>query len=73
MEGRALFFSTKEGFGRFWERVEGGCDRLTSRAPEVVFDGEIRGDWARYAHVWRVAFRPETRRFFEEGEQYFFW
>jgi hypothetical protein len=40
--------------------------------PGTIFDGEIRGPWSRYANVWRVAFRPISSRFLEDGDRYFF-
>jgi hypothetical protein len=72
-ESRALYFASAEGFADFWERVEASKKAVSARTPVKVFDGEIPGPWSRYATVWRVVFKPETRRFLEDGKSYCFW
>lgn len=77
LERRALYFSRPEGFAEFWQRVKDDSLNLSPGVrpapPRVVYDGEIPGPWSKYTHVWRVAFRPISSRFLEDGDRYFFW
>jgi hypothetical protein len=70
-EQRALHFSTEEGFARIKDRI--GV-KPPSPAPEmeVLCDREIDGPWSQYSTVWRVAFRPPSRKFLSADSTYFF-
>jgi hypothetical protein len=72
-EARALFFGGNAGFALFQERVEKSRRSVNEFLLHSVFDGEIFGPWSRYAHVWRVLFRPPSSRFLTDGREYFWW
>jgi len=71
LERRALYFSTEEGFGQFRRRI-GVKPSAPPPSFDLVCDKEIPGPWAHYSTVWRVAFRPPSRKFLGWDETYFF-
>lgn len=72
LERRSVFFASAEGHEEFRRRVRAAP---SGPRPErkLAFDGCIPGPWQRYAHVWRVAFRPVSQRYLRDGERYFLW
>lgn len=71
-ERRALFFGSPEGHALFQERL-GRKARGPRYRSEIIRDTEIRGEWSRYASVWRVLIRPPAADFLANTERYFFW
>jgi len=68
---RSLFFSTEEGMAQIRGRI--GAKPTAPPPPvEIVCDREIPGPWGQYSTVWRVAFRPPSRRFLTADDTYFF-
>ncbi|MDP1581125.1 MAG: hypothetical protein Q8M02_12670 [Candidatus Didemnitutus sp.] len=72
IERRSLYFSTPAGHQLFLERLRRKVTKAPAK-PRVVFDGEIRGPWSNYAHVWRVCYAPPSNRFLGGDSNYFFW
>lgn len=72
IEQRSYHFSTPEGHEHFLERLRSRTTRPLLR-PRLVFDGEIRGPWSRFAHVWRVCYQPPTDRFLGPDPTFFYW
>jgi hypothetical protein len=69
LERRGLYFAHEEGHARFIERL-----RTPTRATaelQLVYDGPIPGPWSQYADVWRVVYKPPSRRFLSMDETYF--
>ena len=71
-ERRCLYFAGEEGHGEFLRRV---FDRKPRReaAWSVKFDGEIPGDWSKYATVWRVLPDMPSRDYLDPKNPFFFW
>lgn len=72
LEQRSLFFATEEGHAVFRARLARKADGPRAR-PRLVFDGEVPGQWSRYADVWRVLFEPPSMRFLSRETDYMFW
>jgi hypothetical protein len=72
LERRALFFSSKEGFETFSDRLQRPAAKSVHRF-EPICDREIPGPWSQFATVWRVAFRPPSDAFLSPNENYFYW
>ncbi len=72
IEKRCLYFSTPEGHEFFLERLRTRVKRPLL-APRLVFDGQIRGPWSRFSHVWRVCYTPPSERFLSDDTNYFYW
>lgn len=70
---RAVYFSTREGFKQFLEKLKNTPECPPKQKPKTVFDGKIPGPWNQYATVWRVVFEPPTRRHLTDAHDYFFW
>lgn len=74
MEQRILYFSLPEGAEQFEHQVEQSEGlELKLQRPEVLFDGEIRGPWSRYATVWRVCFSMPSDVFLDKNPCFFYW
>jgi ribosomal protein S12 methylthiotransferase accessory factor YcaO len=71
-ERRALFFATEAGHELFLERLRSRPSKPPAK-PRLVFDGEVRGPWSRFADVWRVVYEPPSDRFLGAVEFYFLW
>lgn len=72
IERRSVYFSQDEGHEFFLQKLRSRPTKETLR-PRMVFDGEIRGPWSRYANVWRAVYSPPSDRFLSNDPQYFFW
>ncbi len=72
IERRCIFFATDAGHELFLDRLRSAPRRALAR-PKLVFDGEVRGPWTRYADVWRVVYEPPSDRFLGMEENYFLW
>lgn len=72
LERRALHFSSDEGYEEFLARVH---SKPTRPPPEwkVLYDGEIKGPWAKWATVWRCAVEMPTHDYLEPDANFFFW
>jgi ribosomal protein S12 methylthiotransferase accessory factor YcaO len=71
-ERRCLYFAGEEGHAEFLRRV---FDRKPQRetAWSVLFDGELRGPWSKYATVWRVVPAMPSREYLDPKSTCFFW
>ena len=72
IEKRCLHYSTPEGHAEFLSRVH---ERPTKAAPkwQVLFDGEIKGPWTRWAKVWRYSVEMCDYSFLNPKELTFLW
>lgn len=72
LERRALHFSSEVGYAEFCERLHRKAWRPDA-PPRVVFDGEIKGPWTRWATVWRTSFAMPTNEYLNPSSNFFFW
>lgn len=70
-ERRALYFSQRDGYERFLERVKSSKEIKSASLPKKLIDAEIRGSWSSYAVVWRCLFEPTSLRFLNADDDYF--
>jgi len=74
VERRLVYFSMPEGVECFEEKLQASQSvQIAPKKPEVLFDGEIKGPWSRYANVWRVAFKMPSRDFLDPDQMFFYW
>ena len=74
MERRLIYFSMPEGVEAFEKKLEATFQASQPpEKPEILFDGEIKGPWSRYATVWRVAFRMPSYEFLNPDCTFFYW
>lgn len=50
---RILFFSTKEGFEYFNEKIKSSSNNIKNNNPKIICDKELKGYWSSYTKVWR--------------------
>ncbi|MGF1484922.1 MAG: YcaO-like family protein [Opitutales bacterium] len=70
---RIRFYSSPEGFESFLRRLQEPCKASAASSNTLVFDGPIKGDWSRYADVWRVLYKPPTQDHLSERSDYLYW
>jgi len=75
MERRLVYFSMPEGVSEFDTKFAACSSTELGRQtkPKVVFDGELKGPWSKYASVWRVVFEYPTTQFLNPDALYFHW
>ncbi len=71
-ERRCLFFSYPEGHKLFQEKIATPPEK-ERKAPDIIFDGQIRGPWSKYATVWRVAMEMPTNNYKDKSKLFFIW
>jgi hypothetical protein len=56
LEKRLLFFASPEGHDLFLTKISAQNGHSTSPRPKYAFFEEIKGEWTKYAKVWRCVF-----------------
>jgi len=69
-EQRLSYFATSEGYSLFSDRVN-HVVKAKNNWPEPILSREIKGEWSKYATVWRTVFRPVSDRQFGDEIDYF--
>lgn len=72
-ERRALYYSLVDGFEEVLRRLEDSRYSRSHYKSQVLVDEEVRGEWSRYATVWRVVYEQPNRDFISRRTDYFFW
>ncbi|MFN3455008.1 MAG: hypothetical protein ACK41T_08625 [Pseudobdellovibrio sp.] len=61
-EQRLIFFSTKNGYNIFLEKVkESSAKQQQNKTPKLILSKEIIGPWSKYSTIWRSLFETTNQ------------